>query len=777
MNQFTTNFKKQKVVGFLNICSLSLGVMVAIIVGIWAMGELSFDNFHRDSERLYRINLYATLNNQQTKLGSTFKPLGDEAKAQIPQIEEFVRVNPNRADLGIDNRVFPGLEHYMADANFFTFFNFPLIDGNPETVINAPDKVVVSETAVKKYFDGKNPVGQVVRIGALTFTVSGIMRDMPKNSSLQNDFVFPFYGFYGDDCTWGSNDGFLTFFRIRQDADIKQIESEMTQIVHKNMPMMRELGGYYSLELLSEMHFSQGFLIEQIVKGNRSLMLIFILIAAVILVISCINFTNLFVSTSFLRAKTIGIKKAHGADKAPLIAEFYRETACYVLISVAAGIFLAYLTLPVFNSFVQSRVEINPMSPALYLFITVLFVATVLIAGSFPALYMTKFNPVETLVGKFRGKNISALQKSLIIVQFTASIVFIIVVIFMQKQVDFMVNHDLGFNKENVICVTGRNKFCTNFKTFRDEMLKEPSIKDITLKNSLPHKWTQGWTINKPGTQEPVLMEICRVKANYFDFMNMQIIEGENPFWLEARTDSVVPVVLNESAVRLLELKNPVNQEIIPSGDNGRMVVKGVMKNAHIRSLRDEIDPQVYRFQQDDAYNVLFFKVHGDPQRAIAAIRDKWNATETDVPFEYHFLDDDYAALYASERNAEKIIVFAMFITLLISIAGLFAMAFYITQRRIREIALRKVNGATLQDLLLLLNRDFIVWVGVSFLIACPVAYIGLQRWLDGFTVHTALSLWIFLAVGILALIIALLTTSMQTWKAAQTNPVKILKT
>jgi len=646
-------------------------------------------------------------------------------------------------------------------------------------VLNAPDKVVVSETAVKKYFEGKNPVGQTVRLGDITFTVSGVMRDMPRNSSLRTDFVLPPYGWVLDE-DWGNNDGFMHFFRVFEGADLKQLESALSDISYKGMPLYREFGAYYTLEPLKEMHFSQGFKFDDVIKGNRSLLLIFIVIAAVILVISCINFTNLFISTSFLRAKTIGVKKVFRAGKSSLIVGFYGETACYVLISIAAGLILAYKTLSAFNSFVHAEVSIDLHSPVLYLFLASLFVATVLIAGSFPAFYMTRFNPVETLFGKFKGKNISALQKSLIIVQFTASIAFIIVVIFMQKQVSYMVNYDLGFDKENVVYVMSRGKFCTNFEEFRDEIMKEPAIKDVTMKGEMTTQWNQGWVFSKPGSDEIVLMEVPYVEANYFDFMGMKIIEGENPFWEDAKSDTwPAVVVLNESAVKLLDQQEPVNKVITVNGRSSA-TIRGVVRNAHVRSLREDIDPQVYvgirNSRRSQAGNVLFFKIQGDPQRAIAAIRDKWNATEADVPFEYNFLDAHYASLYASERSAEKIIALAMIITLLISIAGLFAMAFYITQRRLREIALRKVHGASLRDLLLLLNRDFLLWTGVSFLLACPLAYFGLQHWLNGFKVHTSLNLWLFLAVGVLALAIALLTTGIYTWKAAHTNPVKILK-
>jgi putative ABC transport system permease protein len=775
MKQFTRNFNKQKTVGLLNICSLSLGSMVAVIVGLWAMNELSFDNFHENRENIYRINEHVMLNGAPVKLGSTFKPLGKVAQDELPQIKEMTRVHPGSEDITVNNTLYPATSLFSADNNFFTFFSFPLKEGSSADVLSAPDKVVISESAALKYFQDKNPVGQSLRIGQNTFTVSGIMKDMPENSSLRSDFVFPFFSWRAADDNWGQSDDHITFFTFHQGTDLRAIGESLKEIIYKNMPFFETLDAKVTLEPMKEMHFSAGFMADLIVKGNKPLVRVFILVALVILVISCINFTNLFISTSFLRAKTIGIKKSYGASKFSLIRDFYLETACYVLISIAAGIFLAQFSLPVFNNFTQSHIQINPLSPQLGAFLLTLFIATVLLAGSFPAWYMTRFNPIETLGRKFRGKNISILQKSLIIVQFTASIALLITVGFMRKQVAFMVNYDLGFDKENVIYVHGRENFTKNYDAFRDELLKNPSIRDITLKNSLPTQWTQGWGISNVGSSESTVMEMNYIKPNYFDFMNMKLIEGENPFYLES-SDSIVPAILNESALKALNLESPVGKIIIANGGYTRMEVKGVMRNAHIRSLRDEIDPQVYMKLTWDQWNPVFFKVTGDPQQVIPTIRSKWEELEPDFPFEYHFLDDAYKDLYRSEMNAEKIFAFAMLITFIISIAGLFAMAFYVTQRRIKEIGLRKVNGATLADLLLLLNKGFIKWVLISFVLASVIAYFGLQSWLDGFTVQTKLSIWVFLSVGLLAVLVVLLTTSFQTWNVATMNPVKTLK-
>jgi putative ABC transport system permease protein len=776
MNQFIRNFKKQKIVGLLNISSLSLGIMVAAVVGLWTVNEWSFDNFHKNREKMYRIIVHAVLNNNPVKLGSTFRPFGEDARAEFPAIEDMSRVLMEHSGIKIGEIYYPNTKVLIADPNFFTFFSFVLKEGDSSTALSAPDRVIISESAARKYFPGQRPVGQQLQLQGHHFTVVGIMEDMPGNSSLQSDMIFPAFGDYLES-KWGYRDAFITFFTLSQGTDIRQLEESLTGIVYRNFDRFKTMGVKITLEPMKEIHFSENFVWDAgLVTGNKSLVLILASVALIILIVSCINFTNLFISTSFLRARNIGVKKAHGAVKSRLALDFYAETAAYVLISIGAGLFLAYLALPVFNDFTGADIAIDLASPQLYLFLSVLFVFTVLLAGTFPALYMTGFNPVQTLGGKFRGKNISLFQKSLIILQFAASIALLITVSFMYRQLQFMIGHDLGFDKENVIHVQGRGHFAQNYESFRDEMLKNPSILDITVKNSLPTDWQQGWGFSNAGSSDQIIMEINRVKPNYFDFMGMKIIEGENPFYLEAAGDSVTPVIVNERALKLLNVEPPAVGRIITANGMQRMEIKGVMRNAHIRSLRDEIDPQVYVKMRGEMWRPVFFKITGDPQQSINIICAEWEKREPGYPFEYHFLDDTYRDLYKSEMNTGKVFAFAMLITFVISVTGLFAMAFYVTRRRVREIALRKVNGATLRDLLLLLNKDFIGWTLISFLIAVPVAYFSVQSWLEGFAVRTNLSGWIFLLVGMGALLATLLTTSFQTWKVATTNPVEMLK-
>lgn len=772
---FVRNLRAQKTVGVLSIGSLAISIAVAVLIGLWAMNELSFDNFHRDGDKVYRLTIDTYKNNESVRFGSTFKPFGEEAKAKLPEVQEMCRVMAwGGNEIRLDHVLHTGNSVYVVDTNFFTFFTFPLKKGDAATVFEAPDRMVIDETTALKYFPGEDPMGKTIHYEGVDFTVAGIMYDMPANSHLRAGIVVPMFGYYAKD-VWGGSDVYITYFKLNATTDLTALEGRLLDILFQSMLAFKETTSTIHLQPLSEVHFAKEGFEMPIIKGDKPLVMIFLLTALVVLLISCINFINLFISTSFLRAKAIGVKKTHGADKTCLVKEFYLETFYYVLAAVLLGVLLAIVGVPFFNRLANSSIHIDPKSPLLYLFLGGLTLFTVFVAGLFPALYMTKFGVVETLRGHFKGKNLSVLQKGLIIAQFTASIVFLISVFFINKQVHYMVGKDLGFDKENVLYVQGRGEFATHYEAIRNDLLQCPSINDVARKNSLPTDWVQGWTVGKPGVDDKYLMEMCQIDYNYPDLMGMKILEGENPF--REVHDSLNYCLINERAAKLLGMAHPVGENLLIYGRY--YPIKGVIKDAQTKSLHQGVDAQVYLKLSKgwgDSGCPYLIKVKGDPQEAIKAVEAKWKELVPDVPFEYGFLDQAYEDLYKAETSAGKILTSVMLITLLISVVGLFAMAFYATQRRIKEIGVRKVNGATVGELLLILNRDFVCWVILSFVLACPIAYLCVSRWLESFQARTEMSWWVFALVGVIAVLIALLTVSYQTWKTANINPVKALK-
>ncbi len=778
IRQFIRNFNKQKVVGLLGIGSLGLGIMVSLLTGLWAINEMSFDNFHPGGDRMYRVIMRARMNDAEIRGVLSHSWLGERAKERLPEVEDAVwamigNFGGDVTNIVVDDVFYSDVDHMAATPNFFTFFNFPLKEGDPVTSFPDGSNVIVSESAVNKYFDGGDAMGRAVIVDGHAFTVSGIMYDAPSNSHLRPEMVFPFAG------KWEGWDGdiFSTYLLLGEGADTEKIAGQLTEIMYEGAPDYKSFGSVLEIEPLRDIHFADNLMYDPAVKGDRKTITTFLLVSLVILIISCINFMNLFVSTSFLRARTIGIKKTMGAGRFSLMLDFYGETAIYVLISLVAGIFLAAVCMPVFNSIVHTNISMDITSPRLWIFAAVLTLAVIAMAGSFPALYMTRFGIMETLREKFRGKNMSFLQKTFLVMQFSAAAFLLIVVTFFGRQVDHMLAADLGFDRENIVYVAATDRFGgDNFASVREELLREPSITGVTERWGLPTVWNTGFPVKVHSDDNDIVTEMIGVSQNYFDFMGMQLVEGENP--LREDNPWSRDVVINESAAKVLGLDDPVGSQIQSSFYEGPFTIRGVVKNARTRALHTEIEPQIYvdiSFTGSRKY--IFFKIDGDPRSALSAIEDKWKSTDTGrQPFEFHFLDQTHAELYRAETDSRNVLGYALIITLLITVAGLFAMAYFSMQRRVKEVGIRKINGATLGDLMLLLNRNMFSLIAVSFAIGTLASLVFLRDWLTGFVERTPLSVWIFLAAGALIFAVALLTVSYQTWKTATANPVESLK-
>ncbi len=785
MKQFFRNFRKQKTVGILNICGLSFGIMVSLVVGLWAINELSFDNFHENGDKMYRVIQTYEMNNKPVRAATAFEPLGRIAKAEIPQIEDMCRVYKEHDGITMNEVVNFNLTSILTDYNFFSFFTFPMKEGDPKTAFASPNNVIITESTAKKYYPNKNPIGEKVSYHGVDFSISGVMYDMPRNSHIQADIVFPFFWYFVD-WGWKSSFSYDTYFIISDASAIPSIEKKLTEIAYNGLATseLSNMRFGEELEPLRDIHFSVASN-DSAVKGNKQLLNIFIIIAIAILIIACINFTNLFISTSFIRAKSIGIQKSLGATKGVLILNFYKETTLYVLVSVIGGVLLALLVLPFFNSFTRSYVTIDFSSPQLYIFVIGLSVITILMAGSFPAFQMTRFSIIETLRSKFKGKRMSVFQKGLIVTQFTASICLLIVVVFFARQVEQILSQDLGFDNKNVIYIDGWREFGSNYKALREDFIQDLSIQDVAMKQyDLPLKGGNGAGGKNLKTGEVVMLDMSEVSPNYFDFFDMKFVAGENPLFLESAFQ-LRYCVLNQRAVEVLGLgENPIDKTFIfasiagsRSELNGEtFIVKGVIANTYVKSLYQNPDPELYLNLSRDDHNPIFFKVAGDPRKAISIIEKRWKEIVPNVSFEYHFLDKTYEAQYEAEINSRNVLSFALVITFLITVAGLYAMIFYSTQRRVKEIGIRKINGARVEELLLLLNKDILVWVLISFVVACPIAYLYLRNWLESFTVKTPLSFWVFLLAGCLTSVIALLTVSYQTWRTATANPVDAIR-
>ncbi|MDD4033348.1 MAG: ABC transporter permease, partial [Bacteroidales bacterium] len=754
---------------------MSVGMSIALLIGFWGLHEFSFDSFHSNADRIYRICRQGYINNESTIIGSDFSPVGVLAKQKFPQIEDFCRVIPmEREPLKIrDTKAYED-NICVVDANFFSFFSFKLENGNPETCVDAPDKIVIDRRTADKYFPNEDPVGQTIEVYGREFHVSAVMNNMPENSHLRFNILVPLSAIqWLRDSSWGNNDNFMTYLLLNEGADPELLAGKITGMTYENEPIYEKLKITHFLQPLTEIHFSPGFRFDRAITSDQRVVFMFISLAILILLIACFNFINMFISTSFLRAKSIGVKKLNGSSRASLLFSSYLETGLYILISTLIAIIMVGIMLPYFNQMLGYNLHFNFRDYRIYLYAAALIFSTIIISGTFPVVYMLRFNPEAIIRNRFKGSGVTLLQRVLVISQFVASIMLISSAGLIKKQIRYVENMDLGFNKEQILYVYPRN-LAGNYMSVRDELLRNPNVVDVTAKNCLPSEWQNGGNVALAGNVSvEKIMEICLIQANYPDMMEIPLAEGRNPFLLGQV--NTTDCLINQQAAESLDLKDPVGMQLLVGGSN--YTIAGVLKDANTKSLHLKVDPQVFvAMNEVHSYYSIMIKANGQYESVIRNLSRIWDQYNPDAPFEYFFLNDAYDQLYKSEKTASNIISVGMVFSLCLAFMGLYAISHYATERRVKEIGVRKVNGARVFEVLVLLNRDFIRWILIAVAVATPVTWFILYKWLENFAYKTALSGWIFVVSGLLALGIAILTVSWQSWRAATRNPVQALR-
>jgi putative ABC transport system permease protein len=767
---------KKKTTTILIISGMAIGITIALLIGLWGLNEFSFDQFHANADRIYRVCRQGYINNESLTLGSDFGTVGTISKEKFPQIENVCRVVPmSRESVKILKKSTYEDHIATADQNFFQFFSFKIENGNPVSCLDAPDKIVIDRQTANKYFQNESALGQIIEIYGQQLHVSAVMENMPENSHLKYNIILPVSSIpWLKNSGWGSNDGFITYLLLEKGTDIKTLAKNISAMTYENFPTYEKFKITHFLQPLTEIHFSQGFRFDNVITSDRRNVFIFISLAILILLIASFNFINMFISTSFLRAKSIGVKKINGSSRASLFLSSYIETGLYILTSTCIAILLTKILLPSFNMLSGTNLTFNFTDYRVFLYAGILFLSTIFISGTFPVIYILRFNPEAIIRNRFKGSGVTLLQRTLIISQFVASIILISSAGMIKKQLNYVENMDLGFNKDQIIYIYPGN-MANSYDAVRNELLKNPNIVDVTAKNCLPDQWNNGSDVAlADNASEAKIMEICSMKDNYADVMQMSLIEGRNPFLPGQENKN--ECLINEQAAISLGLKAPVGKRI-KRGTDRFYTIAGVLKNANTKSLHIKVDPQVYlNLNQVEGYYPLLIKTNGQSESVINSLSKIWNQYNTDTPFEYHFLDDAYDKLYKTEKTSSKIISIGMVIALFLAFMGLYAISHYATERRVKEIGIRKVNGARISEVLLLLNRDFVRWVLISVFIATPITWFILHKWLDNFAYKTNLSWWIFALAGLLALGIAVLTVSWQSWKAATRNPIEALR-
>lgn len=791
-NYFKTalrNLARNKIYSFINVTGLSIGLACAMLIMLYVKDEVSFDRFHKDVNNIYRI----AKKTRGGKNGTTGILQGPRFTRNVPGIKSFVRVQGGAENIKNGTEVQEQNGVLRVDSNFFSILTFPLLSGNPQTCLTEQHSIVLSEDAAKKYFSTTHAVGKVLMIKEDTsfvpYKVTAVAKRCPQNSSLQFDALLPFKVSEADaKDTHNWFNSFLTTFVVLDDeANLHTVEKQMQNFYVADAKstfyeMLKNDGGNpsdipmgtYFLQPYLDMHLDTEMFAGKGLTNASNPMYSYLLsgIALFMLLIACINFVNLTIARSVKRAKEIGIRKVMGSERKQLIYQFLGESFFLCTVAFVLAIELVQFLLPVVNELTNKALVVSYLFDVKLIagFIT-LYIITGFLAGFYPALVLSGYNPVQTLYSRFQIAGKNYLQKSLVVLQFTLASFLIIATFIIYSQFNLLTKTDLGYDDNNLVIVNKNNLTAINAAVFKNELLRNSNIVGISVKNA--GEWRTG-TKNAAGSSIGFSYET--VDENYLPLLRIPLKEGRN-FSTTFPADSTQSVIVNESFVKAANWKNPVGETLqILGSSNETYHVIGVVKDYHFASLTKKITPQL--FSMNGSYGSYYIRIK--PNTATASLRwiqKIYQQLYPMSPYTYVFKNDENRKQYADVEKWKQIILFGAILTIFISCIGLFGLSVLSAEKRTKEIGIRKVLGASVQQIATALSTDFIKLVAIALIIATPLVYIAANKWLRNYPYRIEISWWLFASAGIFVILIALFTVSFQSIKAAVTNPVKSLKT
>jgi len=778
--------KKSKVYSFINISGLAVGMACCILILLWVKDELSFDRFHENAEMIYRItDRYYSSSGGLFSSAITAWPLAEALKNDFPEIVESARLRIlTHRLISYQDKKFYENDFVAVDPSFLKMFSFPLVVGDITTALTEPNTILITEETAARYFGTENPMGKVLTYNNHTdFKVTGVLKNVPHNSHVQFDFLVPFESTLralGWSVEWWT-DNYTTYVQLAENASIQHISDKVYDYKKK---IYSESKVKLILQPLTDIHLRSDNAIDLYgsTEDKSIYVYAFSLIALFVLLIACINFMNLSTARSEKRSKEVGLRKVIGASRYHIIAQFYGESLFMTMISFVAAVFLVYLLLPAFNNLSGKMLTFDSMKESVFLLgLFGIMLITGLVSGSYPALVQSSFKPVDSIKGtglKFSSKSGKSLfRRSLVVVQFTLSIMLIVGTLLAYKQIHYMLNKELGYEKESMIYFRKRANVRNQYDAFKSELLRDSNITGVTASSDVPthtvHATTGiSWEGKDPDTR--LLIHQFSVDHDYIKTLNMNIIAGRDFSRKFPVDDSTQSFIVNETAVKAMGLKNPIGSNFRLWRHKGQIV--GVVEDFHYKSLQKEIEPLVMRIDPSwDSYVFVKFKSE-HMQEAIASVQRVYNSFNPDFPLVYTSLDEAVERLYNSEQKTKKIFNSFTFIAIFISCLGLYGLAAYMAQQKTKEIGIRKVLGASIINIMTNLSKEFILLVCMANAIAWPLAYYSMNKWLKNFAYRIDLSVWTFILSGLTALCIALLTVSYQSIKAATANPVDSLR-
>ncbi len=784
---------RQKSYSIINIGGLAIGMSVCILILSYVFFELSYDKFHEKSDQIYRVGLDATVGGNTMNLAVTSAPMGEALRQDFPEVIANTRLSGGGAqELSIGGRKFIQEDMLYVDSSFLDVFSYKLIQGAPNEVLFHPKSIVLTETCAKKFFGDKNAIGEIIRINDRTsYKVTGVMEDVPANSELQFEMLVtmdirdPNSRFFRQN-NWG-NISMYSYVLLDKNADYHKLEEKFDEFKVRHTQQLIDMGVHFDLFLqpLADIHLYSDLERETPSSGDITYVYLFSAIAIFILFIACINYMNLASARSFKRAKEVGMRKIHGAVRPQLIRQFLGESVMFSVIAFVVSLVIVQITLPMFNNLVyQHDNSMDLFSNKLTIigfFVAITFIVGIL-AGSYPAFYMSSFSPIAALKGeKVRGKKKSLLRNVLVVLQFSIAVALIICTSVIYTQLNFMQNKDLGFDGENRIVIPMRSEGLRNKgEVLRNEFQTLSNVEMVSLSNSAPGIGMNGSGYFPEGANEttPVIIYNGTIDDQFIETMDMEIVKGRN-FSHEFGTDTLA-VLINEELAKRYNWDEPIGKNLsVNAGDSVPRIdfkVVGVIKNFHFMSLLTKVEPHAYHYRQSNLNNIVLKLNAKNKEIALKQVEEKWAEISNNAPFDYIFIDEHFKESYISYIRMGKLFTAFTLIAIFVACIGLFGLASFLTEIRTKEIGIRKVQGAGVFTILRLLNTDFIKWVLVANIIAWPVAYYYMTEWLANFSYPVSLS-WLDFVLGVLlSIIIALITVSYQSLKSATQNPIDSLR-
>ena len=782
------HLKKQRVFSFINIIGLTVGITCCFLIFLFIMNELNYDDFHKNGKDIYRVMRVANNNGERRQVPYLSPPYGPTLVNDYPDaVQAAVRVMRDNDLISYNNISFNEKEVYLTDKNFFEFFDFNLVIGNKATVLKDPNSIVLTKTTAQKYFGKDDPMGKILHFNKdRQLKVTGVCEDAPVNSHLQFDMVIPLELLRPMQPGWFTqwpNNGVFTYVRLNPNVDPVQLEKRFPAFMDKYLGSYYATAGFkmdLTIQPLRKVYFTADA-IGNVKYGNKKMVYIFMCIAILILIIACINFINLATARATDRSKEVGLRKVLGAVRRQLVSQFMLESILYATVASILSIGAVQLLMPAYTNLLGYQLPSFWSNPYVFVFLIAIILIVGLLAGSYPALLLSSFSPIESLKGKLKiGKGGSFFRKALVVFQFGISVLLIISVVVIMSQMNYLRNTDLGFAKEQAMIIRFDNLAISKKKfLFKDELKNIAAVQGVSLMSGEPGGFHDGYGFGAEAKHgEEFMFRTEFADPDFAKTLGLKIIAGRD-FSENFKTDSLQSVLINRTAASTLGYtpEQAIGKWVKNlSKDSLRRTIVGVVEDYHFQSLKAKIEPLVITPGVDKRLALIKLKTD-HLQSTIASIKKVYTDAAPDYPFEYSFLDEQFDMAYKTESRQQTVLSVFSVIAIFIACLGLFGLASYTAIKRTKEIGIRKVLGSSVQNIVLLLSKDLLKPVLLGTFIAIFAGYYAMDQWLQGFAYRISVHWWMFAMAAIIALSIALLTVGLQAVKAAIANPVKSLRT